>query len=35
MLRREEFVAHAGDHCRTCTFTIICPVKGSGTVFDR
>ncbi|MGY2875918.1 superfamily I DNA/RNA helicase/RecB family exonuclease [Marmoricola sp. URHA0025 HA25] len=35
MLRREEFVAHAGDHCRNCTFTIICPVKGSGTVFDR
>jgi ATP-dependent exoDNAse (exonuclease V) beta subunit len=35
MLRREEFVAHAGDHCRTCTFTVICPVKGSGTVFDR
>jgi RecB family exonuclease len=35
MLRREEFVARAGDHCRTCTFTVICPVKGSGTVFDR
>lgn len=35
MLRREEFVAHAGDHCRNCTFTIICPVKGSGTGFDR
>jgi superfamily I DNA/RNA helicase/RecB family exonuclease len=35
MLRREEFEAHAGDHCRTCTFTIICPVKGTGTVFDR
>lgn len=35
MLRREEFVARAGEHCRTCTFTVICPVKGSGTVFDR
>ena len=35
MLRGEEFVARAGDHCRTCTFTVICPVKGSGTVFDR
>jgi RecB family exonuclease len=35
MLRTEEFVARAGDHCRTCTFAVICPVKGSGTVFDR
>jgi ATP-dependent exoDNAse (exonuclease V) beta subunit len=35
MLRREEFEAHAGEHCRRCTFTIICPVKCTGTVFDR
>ncbi len=35
MLRTERLVATAGDHCRTCAFTVICPVKGSGTVFDR
>jgi superfamily I DNA/RNA helicase/RecB family exonuclease len=35
MVRSEEFVASAGDHCRWCDFEVICPVKGSGTVFDR
>ncbi|RNL61014.1 ATP-dependent helicase [Nocardioides marmoriginsengisoli] len=35
MIRAEEFTASSGDHCRYCDFQSICPVKGSGTVFDR
>jgi superfamily I DNA/RNA helicase/RecB family exonuclease len=35
MIRTETFTATAGDHCRYCSFEVLCPVKGSGTVFDR
>ncbi|MFL6156757.1 MAG: PD-(D/E)XK nuclease family protein, partial [Marmoricola sp.] len=35
MIRSEQLTATAGDHCRYCDFATLCPVKGSGTVFDR
>ncbi len=35
MMRAEQFTASSGDHCRYCDFQTVCPVKGSGTVFDR
>jgi len=31
-MRREEFPAVAGDHCRTCDFLSMCPAKGAGSV---
>jgi superfamily I DNA/RNA helicase/RecB family exonuclease len=31
-LRREEFPALAGDHCRGCAFLSLCPAKGAGSV---
>ena len=31
-VRREEFPAIAGEHCRTCDFLSLCPAKGAGSV---
>jgi superfamily I DNA/RNA helicase/RecB family exonuclease len=31
-VRREEFPAIAGDHCRGCAFVSLCPAKGAGSV---
>ena len=31
-IRAERFPAVAGDHCRTCEFTSLCPIKGAGAV---
>ena len=31
-VRAEEFPAVAGDHCRTCDFISLCPIKGSPAV---
>ncbi|WGL51454.1 ATP-dependent DNA helicase [Nocardioides sp. BP30] len=31
-VRREEFPAIAGDHCRGCAFLSLCPAKGAGAV---
>ncbi len=33
-VRGEHFQARAGQHCRDCDFTAICPVKGAGTVLS-
>lgn len=35
MLREESFPAVAGDHCRDCAFTPVCPVKSPGSVVER
>ncbi len=32
LLREESFPASAGQQCRDCSFTSICPVKGAGSV---
>ncbi|WP_340537596.1 ATP-dependent helicase [Nocardioides sp. GXZ039] len=32
LLRREEFPAVAGAHCRDCSFVPVCPVKSAGSV---
>ncbi len=32
LLRREEFPAVAGQHCRDCSFVPLCPVKSAGPV---
>ncbi len=32
LLRREEFPAVAGAHCRDCQFVPVCPVKSAGSV---
>jgi superfamily I DNA/RNA helicase/RecB family exonuclease len=34
VVRGEELVARAGDHCKFCSFQAICPVKGAGTVLS-
>ena len=31
-LRREEFPAVVGQHCRDCSFVSLCPIKGAGPV---
>ncbi|UDY24569.1 ATP-dependent helicase [Nocardioides sp. Kera G14] len=31
-VRREEFPAIQGDHCRTCTFLSLCPARGAAAV---
>lgn len=31
-VRREEFPAIAGEHCRGCAFLSLCPAKGAGSV---
>lgn len=31
-LRREEFPAIPGDHCKECPFVSLCPTKGAGSV---
>ncbi|HET7385346.1 MAG TPA: ATP-dependent DNA helicase [Nocardioidaceae bacterium] len=33
-VRSERFEARPGDHCRHCSFTAICPSRGSGTVLS-
>lgn len=33
-VRDEHFLARGGSHCRDCSFTAICPVKGAGTVLS-
>jgi superfamily I DNA/RNA helicase/RecB family exonuclease len=35
LVRAEEFPAVAGDHCRDCDFTSICPIQGAGSVTSR
>jgi CRISPR/Cas system-associated exonuclease Cas4 (RecB family) len=31
-LRREEFPAIPGDHCKDCPYVSLCPAKGAGSV---
>ncbi|MBB6629096.1 ATP-dependent helicase [Nocardioides sp. KIGAM211] len=33
-IRDETFPARSGNHCDTCSFLAICPVKGAGTVLS-
>ncbi len=33
-IRTERFPARSGNHCDTCDFVAICPVKGAGTVLS-
>ena len=33
-VRHETFPARSGDHCDTCDFLAICPVRGAGTVLS-
>jgi RecB family exonuclease len=35
LVRAETFPAVAGDHCRDCAFTSVCPVQGAGSVTTR
>jgi RecB family exonuclease len=35
LVRAERFPAIAGDHCRECDFTSICPIQGAGSVTAR
>jgi RecB family exonuclease len=35
LVREESFPALAGDHCRTCDFLSLCPIKGAGSVTAR
>ena len=30
----ETFLAQAGKHREHCSFTVICPIKGAGTVLS-
>jgi superfamily I DNA/RNA helicase/RecB family exonuclease len=34
MLRAESFPATPGDHCKTCDFVALCPVRSAGAVLD-
>jgi len=34
MLRAESFPAVTGEHCKTCEFVALCPVKSAGAVLD-
>jgi RecB family exonuclease len=35
LVRAETFPAVAGEHCRDCDFTAICPIQGAGSVTTR
>jgi RecB family exonuclease len=35
LVRAESFPAVAGEHCRDCAFTSVCPVQGAGSVTTR
>jgi RecB family exonuclease len=35
LVRAESFPAVAGEHCRDCDFTAICPIQGAGSVTSR
>ena len=35
LVRAETFPAVAGDHCRDCAFSSICPIQGAGSVTSR
>jgi RecB family exonuclease len=35
LVRAESFPAVAGDHCRECDFTSVCPIQGAGSVTSR
>jgi len=34
-LRREEFPAIPGDHCKDCPYVSLCPAKGAGSVVTQ
>ncbi len=35
LVRAETFPAVAGEHCRDCAFTAVCPIQGAGSVTAR
>jgi hypothetical protein len=35
LVRAESFPAVAGEHCRDCSFTAVCPIQGAGSVTAR